>query len=220
MLKEVLLGTNTKGKAIVITTFSSHIARLKSIAEFGQKLGRKVVFLGRSLNRYVSSAINIDMCPFRGDIELVSYRNQIERKLKNIDKNRKEYMVVCTGHQGEPGSILDRLARDKMHFNFKKNDHVIFSSSVIPTEINIRNREKLDNILKRKGARLFNNIHVSGHAGREDLRDFINMINPEHIIPAHGDHRKISPMVELAEELGYKDKRNVHLINDKQTLRF
>ena len=220
LLEDVLLTTTNENSGLFVTTFSSHIARLKSIVDFGKQLRRKIIFLGRSLNRYVSSAINIDMCPFRGDIELVSYRNQIERKLKNIDKNRKEYMVVCTGHQGEPGSILDRLARDKMHFNFKKNDHVIFSSSVIPTEINIRNREKLDNILKRKGARLFNNIHVSGHAGREDLRDFINMINPEHIIPAHGDHRKISPMVELAEELGYKDKRNVHLINDKQTLRF
>ena len=57
-------------------------------------------------------------------------------------------------------------------------------------------------------------------AGREDLRDFINLINPEHIMPAHGSHDKTAPMVELAEELGYKDKKNVHLIHDKQKLEF
>ena len=71
---------------------------------------------------------------------------------------------------------------------------------------------KLDERFKKKGVRLFNNVHVSGHAGREDLRDFINMINPEHIIPAHGEHEKIKPMVELAQELGYKNKKNVILI--------
>ena len=63
-------------------------------------------------------------------------------------------------------------------------------------------------------------LHNSGHAGREDLRDFINMVNPEHIIPAHGEHKLISPMVELAKELGYKDKKNVHLINNGDRLNF
>ena len=67
---------------------------------------------------------------------------------------------------------------------------------------------------------MFSNLHVSGHAGREDLRDFINMINPEHILPAHGEHRLTAPLVELAQELGYKRNKNVHLINDGQHLTF
>jgi len=94
-----------------VTTFSSHIARLKSISEFGNDMGRKVVFLGRSLNKYVGAASRVDLCPFKNDIELVSYRHHLEKKLKIINKNREDYMIVCTGHQGEPGSILDRIAK-------------------------------------------------------------------------------------------------------------
>lgn len=216
LLEDVLLTTTNENAGLFITTFSSHIARLKSITEFGKKLKRRVVFIGRSLNKYVSAASRIDVCPFKKDVELVSYRNQLERKLRQINKDRTKYMVVCTGHQGEPGSILDRLSKNKLPFQFHDQDHVVFSSSVIPDKTNIENREKLDSNLKKRGVRLFNNVHVSGHAGREDLRDFINMVNPEHIIPAHGDHEKIAPMIELSEELGYKNKKNIHLINDKQ----
>jgi len=127
-------------------------------------------------------------------------------------------MIVCTGHQGEPGSILDRLSRNKLPFQFNKLDHVVFSSSVIPAPSNIENREKLDQRLKKRGTRIFNNIHVSGHAGREDLRDFLNMLSPEHIIPSHGAHDKIQPMVELSKEMGFRPK-NIHLLNDKQCLK-
>ncbi len=218
LLEDVLLTTTNEGAGLFVTTFSSHIARLKSITEFGKKLNRKLLFLGRSLNKYVSAASRVDMCPFRKDVEIATYRNQLQRALKKVEKDRQGYMVVCTGHQGEPGSILDRLARNKLPFNFKNQDHVVFSSSVIPTKASIENRAKLDAKLKKRGIRMFNNVHVSGHAGREDLRDFINMVNPEHIIPAHGEHAKTAPMVELGEELGYKDKKNIHLINDKQRL--
>ncbi|VVB78150.1 Ribonuclease J [uncultured archaeon] len=220
LLEDVLLTTTNEDAGLFVTTFSSHIARLKSIVDFGKQLNRKIVFLGRSLNKYVGSAARIDMCPFIKDIEMTSYKNQVAKKLKNINRNRREYMVVCTGHQGEPGSILDRLSKNKLPFQFQNKDHVVFSSSVIPTKINIENRQKLDDRLKKRGIRLFNNIHVSGHAGREDLRDFINMISPEVIIPAHGSHDKIEPMVELSEELGYKNKKNVFLIHDKQKLEF
>jgi ribonuclease J len=220
LLEDVLFGTTNENAALFITTFSSHIARLKSITEFGKKLNRKIIFLGRSLNKYVSAATRVDLCPFRKDIEIATYRNQLEKKLKIIEKNRGKYMVVCTGHQGEPGSILDRIAKNKLHFRFQQDDHLVFSSSVIPTPVNIDNRNALDNRLKKRGVRLFNNVHVSGHAGREDLRDFINLVQPENIIPSHGAHEKIAPMVELAEELGYKNKRNIHLINDGQRLDF
>jgi len=217
LLEEVLLTTNNQGVGLIVTTFSSHIARLKSIVEFGKKLNRKIVFLGRSLNKYVTAAAKVDMCPFRKDIEIATYRKQLENKLRQINKKRAQYMVVCTGHQGEPGSILDRLSRNKLPFQFKPKDHIVFSSSVIPVESNIENREGLDSRLKKRGTRLFSNIHVSGHAGREDLRDFVDLLNPEHIIPAHGGHDKTQPMIELAKELGYKPKV-LHLLNDGQKL--
>jgi len=217
MLEDVLLTTNNDKAGLIVTTFSSHIARLKSITEFGKKLNRNVVFLGRSLNKYVTAATKIEMCPFRRDIEIATYRNQLERKLKQINKNRGQFMIVCTGHQGEPGSILDRLGRNKLPFQFNNQDHVIFSSSVIPTEVNIENRARLDARLRKRGVRIFNNVHVSGHAGREDLRDFISLVNPEHIIPAHGDHEKIAPLIDLASEMGYKGKY-LHLMNNQEKL--
>lgn len=219
MLEDVLLTIDNKNSGIIVTTFSSHIARLKSITDFGKKLNRKIVFLGRSLNKYVGAAEKIGLCPFKNDIEMVGFRNQLEKKLKIINKRRGEYMIVCTGHQGEPGSILDRLSKDKFPFRFRNNDNVVFSSSVIPTKINIENREKLDNKLRKSGVRIFSNVHVSGHAGREDLRDFINMVNPEQIIPAHGGHDKTRPLIELAKELGYKSK-NLHLTSNGARINF
>jgi len=213
LLEEVLLNTHNQDNGLFVSTFSSHIARLKSIVDFGKKLDRKIIFLGRSLNKYVISAAKINLCPFIKDVELVSYRKQLEKKIRKINARREKYMVVCTGHQGEPGSILDRFSRNQLPLQFKKNDRVVFSSSVIPTTINIENREKLDNRLKKRGVRIFNNIHVSGHAGREDLRDFVSMINPEHVIPAHGGPDKTMPMIELCGELGYKSK-NLHLVRN------
>ena len=218
LLEDVMLTTSNENSCIVVTTFSSHIARLKSIVDFGKQLRRKIVFAGRSLNKYVSAAKKVKLCPFYKDIDLLSYRNQIEGVLKKINKNRTQYLLVCTGHQGEPGSILDRLSKNELPFSFRDNDHIIFSSSVIPTPVNVANRGQLEKRLKQKGVRIFGEVHVSGHASREDLRDFINMIQPEHIIPAHGDLSKLTPMAELASELGYKLGKNVHLMQDTQKL--
>ncbi len=218
LLEDVLLTTDNKGRGLFVTTFSSHIARLKSIVDFGKKLNRKIFFLGRSLNKYVTAASRINLCPFKKDIQIATYRNHLDKVLKKINQNRNNYLVVCTGHQGEPGSILDRISRNKLKFKFRENDHLIFSSSVIPTEVNIENRRIMDERFKKRRVRMFNNVHVSGHPGREDLRDFINMISPEHIIPAHGAHEQTSPMVELGKELGYKPNKNIHLINDSDRL--
>ena len=214
LLEDVMLTTNNDQSAVVITTFSSHIARLKSIVDFSKKLGRQPIFIGRSLNKYVKAAINVNLCPFKDEIKIASYKNQVEKSLKQINANRTKYVMVCTGHQGEPGSVLDRITASKLPFSFNHEDHVIFSSSIIPTPVNITNRKVMDEKLKKKGVRIFNNVHVSGHAGREDLRDLINMLNAQHIIPAHGGQEKLLPMMELCHELGYKKDKNAHLMTN------
>ncbi|MAH06907.1 ribonuclease J [Candidatus Pacearchaeota archaeon] len=219
MLEDVLLNTENRDKGLLVTTFSSHIARLKSIVDFGKKLDRKIIFMGRSLAKYTKAANKVNICPFIKDVEIATYRRQLEKKLKTVQKSRGEYMIVCTGHQGEPGSILDRMARNKLHYQFNNQDHVIFSSSTIPTEITIENRAALDTRLKKKKVRMFTNVHVSGHAGREDLRDFINILNPQHIIPAHGPHEKTQPLIDLGKELGYKPKF-LHLTSNGEKLVF
>ena len=157
---------NSKG-AIFITTFSSHIERLNSIVEFAKKTGREIIFLGRSLNKYVEVAIGINKCPFKNKVKLVKYRKQINSTLAKIGKNRNKYLVVCTGHQAEENSMLDRIARGETPFEFKEGDNLIFSSSIIPVPINIAARAKMDSKLKRIGVRIQTDVHVHGHGSRE-----------------------------------------------------
>lgn len=219
MLREVLLGTENKGKAIVVTTFSSHIARLKSIVEFGQKLGRKVVFLGRSLNRYVRAAEDVGIINFSKKVEIVAYAQKIRKKLKQINKEGAyKYLIVCTGNQAEPGSTLTKIANDQFHFKFQKDDFVVFSCRTIPTEENMRNRKKLEEKLNKMGCRLFLDIHASGHGFKEDERELIKLIKPEHLIPGHGGRNVTSYAKELWLELGYKEDK-VHILNDGQKIK-
>ena len=214
LLEDVLFTTDNRKSGMVITTFSSHIARLKSITDYGKKLDRKIVFVGRSLNKYVSAAQNIGQAPFIGDIEILTYKKQLEKGLKRINKNKKDYLLVCTGHQGEPGSILDRISRNKLPFELGKEDQIIFSSQTIPTPVTQENREQLGKRLKKHQVRIFDKVHVSGHGGKEDIRDLIKLTNPEHIIPSHGDLRKREAGAQLAQEMGYKMNKTIHLLDN------
>jgi len=219
LIEEVLVTTENEKNAIFVATFSSHIARLKSIVDFSKKLDRDVLFVGRSLKKYVSSSIDVGMCPFKNDIKIASYKKEVLGFLKRVEKQRDKYLVVCTGHQGEPGSVLERLSRKDLPFEFKKNDNIIFSSKTIPTPVNLANRGQVDKRLKNFGVRIFDNVHVSGHAGREDLRDLLTIINPQNIIPAHGTLQQMTPMVELAREVGYRVGKECHLMQDGQKIK-
>jgi len=212
LLKDVMLGVNSEGKAMIVTTFSSHMARLKSIVELGKKLNRKIVFLGRSLSKYVKAAENINIINFEQEARLVGFRDKVEKTLKGIMKEGKgKYLIVCTGHQGEPHSVLSRLAQGETSFRFESGDIVIFSCSVIPVELNRENRARLEQQLKSKNVRLFTDVHVSGHAAREDYRDLLDLLKPEQIIPSHAGHDKAQLLKEYAQDLGY---RKVQIMDD------
>jgi len=94
MLKDVLLGVQSEGKGMIVTTFSSHIARLKSIIEMGKKLNRKIVFLGRSLSKYVTAAQNIELVNFEKDVKLIGYRDKIDKMLHKIMKEEKKSILL------------------------------------------------------------------------------------------------------------------------------
>jgi ribonuclease J len=210
---------NAKG-ALIITTFSSHIERLSSIVEFAKRTRREIIFLGRSLGKYVEAASKANSCPFKNKIRLVKFAKQREAFLAKLEKNRGKYFVVCTGHQAEENSILDRIVRGSTPFHFKEGDHVIFSSTIIPAPVNIAARDKLDKKLIRMGVRLKKDIHVSGHGSREDLRDMVHMLKPKHIIPAHGTLQQETPMIELASEMGYIFGKTSHLSPNGNVLKF
>ncbi|MBT3397746.1 ribonuclease J [archaeon] len=219
LLEEVLLTIQNRNAGMIVTTFSSHIARLKSIVEFGKKLNRELIFLGRSMNKYSKAAINAGIAPFLKDVRIATYRRQVEKALHQIERKRKDYLVVCTGHQGEPGSILERLSRHQLPFKLNRDDNLIFSSSVIPTEINKEQFAKMEARLKKHKPRIFRDVHVSGHAGREDLRDIMNIVNPRHVIPAHGGLDKTEPMADLVSEMGYHLGKQCHLMGDGKVLK-
>ena len=102
-------------------------------------------------------------------------------------------------------------------FKFHPEDHVIFSCTVIPSKINIENRAVLESKLRGFDIRIFKDIHASGHASKEDLRDLLNLVKPEHIIPAHGDDEMKRALADLAFEKGYS-KSHVHMIHDGDLL--
>jgi len=216
MLRDVMIGVRSKGRAMIVTTFSSHLARSKSIIEFGKKLNRNIVFLGRSMSKYIRAGEEVGLINFSNQAKILRYGRQVRKMLKKVEKNPGKYLLVVTGHQGEPKAILSRMATGRLPFKFDPEDHVVFSCKVIPTDINRKYREKLEKQLKRHGVRIFKDIHVSGHAAREDLRDLINMVRPKHIIPAHADISRSNALADLAKEMGYK---NVHVVGNAQRLR-
>ncbi len=217
LLHDVLMNVDNKDKAVIVTAFASHIARMKSVVEFGGKLGRKVVFLGRSLNRYVQSAKDAKIVNFN-NVEIIAYRRKSEKKLKDISDNSGKYLVVCTGNQGEKNSVLSRIANGELAFKFRKDDHVIFSCRTIPVENNIRDRERLESKLKGRGVRIFKDVHASGHPHSQDNLELIKMVGAEHVIPAHGDYDVVRPGAEIAVSLGYKMGETVHILKNGDIL--
>lgn len=206
MLKDVMHGVDSEDKLILVTTFSSHLARLKSIVELGREKKRKIVMLGRSLEKYVSAGERAGIISFP-DVEKVTYKDKIARKLRKIAKTPEKYLLIVTGHQGEPEAILSRMAYGALKYEFQYEDQVIFSCSVIPNEDNINNRKFLEEKLKKKHVRIFRDLHVSGHAAREELRDLINFLKPELIFPAHGHREMMDHLEDLAIDMGYKKKQ-------------
>lgn len=190
-----------KPGAIIITMFSSHIERLKSILEVNNGR-RKVAFAGRSLKEYTLPAEELGLIDLSG-IEIASYRDEVDALFEKISNARSEWLLVCTGNQGEARSVLKRLSTDEFPLKIGSEDSVIFSSTTIPTPINRAERYTLEKALRKKGARLHLDLHASGHAHREDLRFLLRMIDPDIMIPAHGDIHMLAAHADLAREEGY-----------------
>lgn len=218
MLEDAFSRLKGKNSAFFVSTFSSHIERLRNIVKLAKKKKRKIVFVGRSLAKYVEAATKVGAWPYKKDVQLIKYGSQRESFLKKLEKNRGKYFIVCTGHQAEENSVMDRIVRGSTPFSFKEGDHVIFSSSVIPTPVNIAARSKLDSKLRKVGVNLQTDIHVHGHGSRNDMRELIRMLNPKHVVPAHGTLQQETPLIELADELGYTFHETSHLSSNGKVL--
>lgn len=219
MLKDVLLWTDNEKNAIITTTFASHIARLSTILNFAKEMGRKPVFIGRSLANYISAAERVGLVNFSKEAKIYGYKNEIKKALKEINKSREKYFIICTGNQGEPDAVLTRIAQGKLPFDILPEDQIVFCCNTIPSPINEANRANLERMLKSKRARIFTDIHASGHAAREDHRELLKMLEPKNYIPCHGGIQKQASAVELATEMGYTLGKDVHLLQNGQKLK-
>lgn len=221
MLKGVMLDVDSQGKAMIATTFSSHIARLKSIVSFGKKLNRKVVFLGRSLSKYINAAAEANIAHLEKEGQVCRFARQISKKLKQVQKEGPEkYLLVVTGHQGEPKATLSKMSSGIYPFMFEDEDEVIFSCNVIPTPINRAYREILEDALKSKGVRIFKGAHVSGHGRKEDIRDLIKLLKPKHIVPVHCEKPAMDAFIDLGIKMGYTEGKSAHQLLNGQSLTF
>jgi ribonuclease J len=216
MLRDVLLGMETKDHGIICTTFASHIARQKSIFDVAKELGREVLFIGRSLHNYITAAEKLDFVQFSDKSVIIPSAIKSSSRLKKLHKNRADYVVVATGSQGEPNATLSKIANEDVPFNIDPGDFVIFACGVIPTPIIQGNRKILEHKIHHQRGRIFKDIHVSGHASREDIRDLIKIVSPQNIIPAHGDMQKLASAASIAAECDYRLGKEVHLLQNGQ----
>ncbi len=213
-LRNVLIGEPHDGQAVFVTCFSSHLERIKSILDLATEMERKVIVLGRSMVRYITCAHEAGAIDFFDRLEVCSFSKQVHGAFRKIAEDPGKYLVICTGGQGEPNSVLDRILRGELPYQFREKDCLVFSNKTIPVEPNTENRAKMEKRLDLAGVQYYLDVHVSGHAAAKDLRNFIKLLDPDHVIPSHGFVHMTQAMDTLCEELGYRS----HLMHNGEKL--
>ena len=199
---------------VIVALFASNIARIQQIVNIIKSGNRKIVFNGRSIESSVQTAVSLGMLHISDDMEIDV--DQIE------NYSPDEILILTTGSQGEPMSALTRMSTG-MHKQIKieKGDTVILSSKFIPG--NEKAIAKIINNLFRKGAEVIyekvSDIHVSGHAFRDELKEMINLTMPDYFIPIHGEYRHLFHHAQLAEDVGIP-KDQVLLAENGQIIEF
>lgn len=206
-------------KRIIIATFASNVHRIKYILESSMKHHRKVAFTGRSMDKSMQLARELGYLLDIPESILVSID-----KIKDIPDDK--LTIITTGSQGEPMSALTRMANDNhKDVKLKKGDMVVFSSSPIPgnekvvTQVVNKLYEKRVEVVLASAM----DVHVSGHAAREELKIIHSLIRPKYFMPGHGEYRHLIEHARLANSLGMgKDKTFVMsngdalIVNDEQ----
>ncbi len=219
LLNDVLIGTEETESGVIVTTFSSHIARIAATLEIAKKMDRIPVLMGRSMDKYVKLAAKMGYVQLPENLKIYGVRKNIDKAFTRIASEGKEkYLPIVTGHQGEPGAVLERISMDNTGYRIESGDKVIFSANVIPTPSTRANRHALETKLRMRGARIYDGVHVSGHACKEDHWELLRMVNPEHVIPAHGNIVMHSSYIEMAESTGYVLGDTLHLLRNGEEL--
>jgi ribonuclease J len=202
-----------KGR-IIVATFASVISRMQQVANAADRHGRKMAFVGTSMTENARMARKLNYLELPDEL-LISVD-----QAKNMPDN--QVVLMCTGSQGEPSSILGRLSTgSNRQFELKPGDTVVLSSHPIPG--NEENVHKTINRLFRRGADVVYDaiapVHVSGHASQEEQKLLINLVRPKYFIPIHGELRHLHRHARTARELGLPDE-HVRVIENGQVVEF
>ena len=184
-----------RNQRIIIATFASNVDRVQQIINSAQKYGRKVAIEGRSMVSTINIASELGYLSLPDNILIEG------EMLRNYPD--EQTVIITTGSQGESMAALSRMANGTHRkISIKPNDMIIFSSSPIPG--NEKSVTGVINELMRKGADvIFQDVHVSGHACREDIKLIYSLLHPKYCIPVHGEYKHLIAQAKIAEELGY-----------------
>ncbi len=203
--------SKVKGR-IIIATFASNIHRIQQAINVAVQYGRRVIMCGKSIVSNAQIALDLGYLKLPGDTWV---------KLEDLkDLADSEVVIITTGSQGEPMSVLSRIAMDEhKHIKVKEGDTVILSAKIIPG--NERSIGRIINHLMSRGADVkyekVSEIHVSGHASKEELKLMMNLVRPKYFIPIHGEYRHLKYHARLAEKSGIP-KDNVFILGDGEVL--
>ena len=202
---------NAKGR-VIIASFASHIHRMQQICDAAVANGRKVVVTGRSMVQNTDIARRLGYLNISDDDIVDAY------ELRGLPPGR--VVIMCTGSQGEPLSALARIANgEHKTIDIDEGDTVIISATPVPG--NEKAVTRVINSLAKIGADVYDKsramVHVSGHAGAEELKLVLSIVQPKAFMPVHGEATHLRAHAQLAEDTGVPHD-NIFLCENGETL--
>ncbi len=204
---------NAPGR-VIVASFASLISRMQQVGNTALKHGRKLAFVGMSMVENAKMARKL------------GYLNLPDDLLVPVDQALKlplnEVVLMCTGTQGEPTSIMGRLSMGtNRQFDLLPGDTVVLSSHAIPG--NEESVYRTINRLFRRGANVIYDaiapVHVSGHASQEEMKLMLNLVKPKFFIPMHGELHQLHQHASIARKLGFPSER-IAVVENGQVIEF
>ncbi len=197
---------------VIIASFASHIHRMQQICDAAVAAGRKVVVTGRSMIQNTDIARKLGYLEISDDDLIDAY------ELNDMPPDR--VVIMCTGSQGEPLSALARIANgEHKTIDIDRGDTVIISATPVPG--NEKAVTRVVNSLAKIGADIYDKkraqVHVSGHAGAEELKIVLSIVKPKAFLPVHGEVSHLRAHAKLAEDTGVPEE-NIHILENGDSL--
>jgi ribonuclease J len=202
-----------KGR-VIVASFASLISRMQQVANAAQRHGRKMAFVGTSMTENVKIARKLGYLEFPDSLVV-----PIDQALK---MKPEQVVLMCTGTQGEPTSIMGRLSTGtNRQFDIIPGDTIVLSSHPIPGNEESVHRT-INRLFRRKANVIYEAVapvHVSGHASQEEMKLLLHLVKPQYFIPIHGELRHLKQHAKLAFQLGFSEE-NVTVIENGQVVEF